>query len=311
MGSISTKELNPKQVGKLLTKVDTIFIRVDGLIWNWPDVNVSAINMVNELQNNLRKEVYFFSFNTNKHREFYVKRLQKIGVNTTEHYIITNIWLAIRYYKSIDFKGKLYVVADEIYGIGKELEESGIDYEWDPTSMMNSPPFEEVRLSSDVNGVLVCFDSTMNYQRITKAINYSTRIPSTNFLICDCTSLFQKQNINYPTTYGLSQVIMTSVQLLHPQNQPIVLGLPDNGRIVHNLLPLPPNRLKKSVFLTFEARIGVRLARAMGFGSACVINARKLKRKKRRNIQVYHIDAMSKLYKLIRDYSSDMIYSTG
>ena len=124
--------------------VDTILLDCDGVIWHGDQLVPGAKKAIDYLRDTMKKRVFFVTNNATKTREYYVWKLNELGVDADVNHIYTAAFASASYLSSIGFNNnnnnnnstttttttssstskKVYVVGEQ--GLVRELEECDV-----------------------------------------------------------------------------------------------------------------------------------------------------------------------------------------
>lgn len=143
-----------------LCDIDLFLLDMDGTIYIENELIEGAMDFFDILIKNNKKYV-FMTNNSSKNKHSYVQKLASLGVLANEDNIASSINATIMYLNKIKPKAKLYLVGTESFKL--ELESEGFvvvpdDYR-----------------GSDVDFVLLGFDTELNYQKIIGACFFVSR----------------------------------------------------------------------------------------------------------------------------------------
>lgn len=130
---------------------------MDGTIYNEEELIPGALDFFN-LLNIQKKEYVFMTNNSSKGKVAYVEKLNRLGINATERNIYSSVNATIMYLNNHKPGAKVYLIGTE--SLKSELIEEGfqvvpIDYR-----------------GSDVDFVLLGFDTELNYDKIRGGCHY-------------------------------------------------------------------------------------------------------------------------------------------
>lgn len=133
---------------------------MDGTIYN-EDTLISGASDFFNLMNQQGKQYVFMTNNSSKGKASYVEKLNRLGILATEKHIASSVNATVMYLKQHKPKAKLYLVGTE--SLKRELKEEG---------------FEIVPIDyrgSDIDYVLLGFDTELNYEKVRGACYYVSR----------------------------------------------------------------------------------------------------------------------------------------
>ena len=133
---------------------------MDGTIYN-EDTLISGASEFFDLLNKQGKSYVFMTNNSSKGTVSYVEKLNRLGIKATERNICSSVNATVMYLNEHKPKAKLYLVGTE--SLKKEMKEEG---------------FEVVTVDyrgSDIDYVLLGFDTELNYEKVRGASYYVSR----------------------------------------------------------------------------------------------------------------------------------------
>lgn len=133
---------------------------MDGTIYN-EDTLISGASEFFDLLNKQGKSYVFMTNNSSKGKVSYVEKLNRLGIKATERNICSSVNATVMYLNEHKPKAKLYLVGTE--SLKKEMKEEG---------------FEVVTVDyrgSDIDYVLLGFDTELNYEKVRGASYYVSR----------------------------------------------------------------------------------------------------------------------------------------
>ncbi|CAF1429838.1 unnamed protein product [Rotaria sp. Silwood1] len=259
---MSTKELcihlTELHAKSLLNDNDTFLFDCDGVLWNFPDIFIDAVELLNYLSEQ-GKRLFFITNNSTKTQDDYAKRFIDIGYKAKPEQIICTAWLTAQHLKSINFKGKCYVLGME--SMRHELEREGFHICGgigpDPLpSDANAVQRDKVELDKDVDCVISALDLHISYIKILKAATYLNR-PNVLFLATnDDASLPQNDEIVMPGAGSVLASVATA-----SCRSPTILGKPHGPMFDAIRLTFPDVDPKRTVM------IGDRVETDIAFGN--------------------------------------------
>lgn len=143
-----------------LKDIQLFMLDMDGTIYNEDTLIPGALEFF-RLLNQQGKQYVFMTNNSSKGKVSYVEKLNHLGIPATEEHIASSVNATVMYLKSKKPQAKLYLVGTESFK--KELEDEG---------------FEIVPLNyreSDVDYVLLGFDTELNFKKVRGACYYVSR----------------------------------------------------------------------------------------------------------------------------------------
>lgn len=175
--------LNASNAKSLLNDNDTFLFDCDGVLWNLPEVFPGAIELLKYLTEQ-GKRLFFVTNNSTKTQNDYAKIFKNIGFEAKPEQIVCTAWLTAQYLKSINFKGRCYVVG--MQSMKYELEKEGFEICGgigpDPLAP-DAKSFDKsaLQLDKNVDCVISALDLHISYNKILKAATYLNR-PNVLFL---------------------------------------------------------------------------------------------------------------------------------
>lgn len=189
-----------------LRNIQLFMLDMDGTIYN-EDTLISGAMEFFTLLNQQGKQYVFMTNNSSKGKISYVEKLSRLGVFATERHIASSVNATIMYLKKHSPNAKLYLVGTESFK--KELSDEGFtivphDYR-----------------KSDIDYVLLGFDTELNYEKVRGACYYVSRGYPYIATNCDlkCPVL---DNKFIPDCGAIAQMIGQATG-----RQPLFLGKPD------------------------------------------------------------------------------------
>lgn len=143
-----------------LKSIRLFMLDMDGTIYN-EDTLISGASDFFSLLNMQGKQYVFMTNNSSKGKVSYVEKLNRLGILATEKNIASSVNATVMYLKGRKPQAKLYLVGTESFK--KELLDEG---------------FEIVSLDyrgSDIDYVLLGFDTELNYEKVRGACYYVSR----------------------------------------------------------------------------------------------------------------------------------------
>lgn len=143
-----------------LKSIQLFMLDMDGTIYNEDKLIPGASEFFN-LLNEQGKEYVFMTNNSSKGKSSYVEKLNRLGIKATERNIASSVNATVMYLNEHKPKAKLYLVGTESLKV--ELLKEG---------------FEVVPVDyrgSDVDYVLLGFDTELNYEKVRGASFYVSR----------------------------------------------------------------------------------------------------------------------------------------
>ena len=143
-----------------LKSIQLFMLDMDGTIYN-EDTLISGASEFFDLLNKQGKSYVFMTNNSSKGTVSYVEKLNRLGIKATERNICSSVNATVMYLNEHKPKAKLYLVGTE--SLKKEMKEEG---------------FEVVTVDyrgSDIDYVLLGFDTELNYEKVRGASYYVSR----------------------------------------------------------------------------------------------------------------------------------------
>ncbi|UJR31532.1 hypothetical protein I4U23_019021 [Adineta vaga] len=242
----------------LLNNHDTFLFDCDGVLWNFPEIFPGAVELLNYLTEQ-GKELFFVTNNSTKTQDDYAKRFNEIGYKAKPEQIICTAWLTAQHLKSINFKGRCYVLGMQsmVHELGREGFEICGGIGPDPlASDATAVKTDKLNLDSNVDCVISALDLHISYIKILKAATYLNR-PNVLFLATnDDASLPQSDEVVMPG----AGTILASVATASCRT-PTILGKPHAPMFDAIRLAFPEVDPKRTVM------IGDRVETDIAFGN--------------------------------------------
>lgn len=183
---------------------------MDGTIYNEDTLIPGALEFFDLLREQ-GKDYVFMTNNSSKGKASYVEKLNRLGIQATERNIASSVNATVMYLNEHKPKAKLYLVGTD--SLKHELIEEG--FEIVPTDYRGS----------DIDYVLLGFDTELNYEKIRGASYYVSRDYPYIATNCDlkCPVLDKKF---IPDCGAIAKMIE-----LATDRQPIFLGKPERTMV--------------------------------------------------------------------------------
>lgn len=193
-----------------LKSIQLFMLDMDGTIYNEETLIPGALEFFNLLIEQ-GKDYVFMTNNSSKGKASYVEKLNKLGISATERNIASSVNATVVYLNEHKPKAKLYLVGTE--SLKHELIEEG---------------FEIVPIDyrgSDIDYVLLGFDTELNYEKVRGASYYVSRNYPYIATNCDlkCPVL---ENKFIPDCGAIAKMIE-----LATDRQPLFLGKPERTMV--------------------------------------------------------------------------------
>jgi len=143
-----------------LKSIQLYMLDMDGTIYNEDTLIPGALEFFDLLKRQ-GKHYVFMTNNSSKGKVSYVEKLNRLGIDATEKNIASSVNATVMYLKSHNPNAKLYVVGTDSFK--NELLEEG--FEIVPVDYRES----------DVDYVLLGFDTELNYEKVRGACYYVSR----------------------------------------------------------------------------------------------------------------------------------------
>lgn len=143
-----------------LNSIKLYMLDMDGTIYN-EDTLIQGASEFFNLLNEQGKDYVFMTNNSSKGKRSYVEKLNRLGIKATERNICSSVNATVMYLNKHKPKAKLYVLGTE--SLKKELIEEGFDIV--PVNYRET----------DIDYVLLGFDTELNYEKIRGACYYVSR----------------------------------------------------------------------------------------------------------------------------------------
>ncbi|CAF1280254.1 unnamed protein product [Rotaria sordida] len=262
---MSTKELcihlTELHAKSLLNDNDTFLFDCDGVLWNFPHIFTGAVELLNYLTEQ-GKRLFFVTNNSTTTQDDYAKRFNDIGYKAKPEQIICTAWLTAKHLKSINFKGKCYVLG--MQSMKYELEREGFQICGgigpDPLpSDSNAVTVDKLELEKDVDCVILAFDLHISYIKILKAATYLNR-PNVLFIATNDDARHpQNDEIVKPGTGSiLASVVIASCR------SPTILGKPHAPMFDAIRLAFPDVDPKRTVMIGDQVETDIAFGNRQG-----------------------------------------------
>lgn len=133
---------------------------MDGTIYNEDTLIPGALDFFHLLQQQ-GKQYVFMTNNSSKGKISYVEKLNRLGIEATEKHIASSVNATVMYLNEHKPKAKIYLIGTE--SLKKELVDEGFDIA--PVDYRGS----------DIDYVLLGFDTELNYEKVRGASYYVSR----------------------------------------------------------------------------------------------------------------------------------------
>lgn len=143
-----------------LNSIKLYMLDMDGTIYNEDTLIQGASDFFN-LLNEQGKDYVFMTNNSSKGKRSYVEKLNRLGIKATERNICSSVNATVMYLNKHKPKAKLYLLGTE--SLKNELIEEGFDIV--PVNYRET----------DIDYVLLGFDTELNYEKIRGACYYVSR----------------------------------------------------------------------------------------------------------------------------------------
>lgn len=143
-----------------LKSIRLFMLDMDGTIYN-EDTLIPGSSEFFDLLNLQGKDYVFMTNNSSKGKSSYVEKLNRLGIKATERNIASSVNATVMYLNEHKPKAKIYLVGTESFK--KELQEEGFDIV--PVDYRGS----------DIDYVLLGFDTELNYEKVRGASYYVSR----------------------------------------------------------------------------------------------------------------------------------------
>jgi len=143
-----------------LKNIQLFMLDMDGTIYNEETLIPGALDFFG-LLNQQGKQYVFMTNNSSKGKVSYVEKLNRLGIPATEKHIASSVNATVMYLKAHKPHAKLYLVGTESFK--KEL----LDEDFDIVPLDYK--------GSDVDYVLLGFDTELNYEKVRGACYYVSR----------------------------------------------------------------------------------------------------------------------------------------
>lgn len=143
-----------------LKSIRLFMLDMDGTIYN-EDTLIPGSSEFFDLLNLQGKDYVFMTNNSSKGKSSYVEKLNRLGIKATERNIASSVNATVMYLNEHKPKAKIYLVGTESFK--NELQEEGFDIV--PVDYRGS----------DIDYVLLGFDTELNYEKVRGASYYVSR----------------------------------------------------------------------------------------------------------------------------------------
>lgn len=143
-----------------IRSIQLFMLDMDGTIYNEDILIPGALEFFNLLIEQ-GKNYAFMTNNSSKGKVSYVEKLNKLGIPATERHIASSVNATVMYLKERKPNAKLYLIGTESFR--QELLDEGFD--------VTAVDYRE----SDIDYVLLGFDTELNYEKIRGACYYVSR----------------------------------------------------------------------------------------------------------------------------------------
>ena len=143
-----------------IKSIQLFMLDMDGTIYNEDTLIPGSLEFFNLLIEQ-GKNYVFMTNNSSKGKTSYVEKLNRLGIPSMEKHIASSVNATVMYLKERKPSAKLYLVGTE--SLKRELLEEGFDVV--PVDYRNS----------DIDYVLLGFDTELNYEKIRGACYYVSR----------------------------------------------------------------------------------------------------------------------------------------
>lgn len=143
-----------------LKDIQLYMLDMDGTIYNEDTLIPGALDFFHLLQQQ-GKQYVFMTNNSSKGKISYVEKLNRLGIEATEKHIASSVNATVMYLNEHKPKAKIYLIGTE--SLKKELEDEGFDI-----------AAVDYR-GSDIDYVLLGFDTELNYEKVRGASYYVSR----------------------------------------------------------------------------------------------------------------------------------------
>jgi len=138
----------------LFQKYDLFLIDLDGVVWRGEMPIRENLPTIKKLVE--KKKVYFVTNNSSLHREEYIEKLRKLGIETTLARIVTSGFISAEYTRKRKISS-VFIIGEE--GLKKEFLQKGIE--------VLSEPDEVISFSSSLpSGLVIGLDREFNYKKL-------------------------------------------------------------------------------------------------------------------------------------------------
>ncbi|KAK2463339.1 hypothetical protein APHAL10511_004650 [Amanita phalloides] len=186
-----------QEYATLLAKYDTWMFDCDGVLWRGDDIIQGVIDVLAILRDQ-GKKVIFVTNNATKSRRSYKTKFDELGIPVNVDEIYGSAYAAAVYISSIlqlPKSQKVYVVG--MKGLEEELAEEDIAFigGTDPADNTLAPfSLDNFVPDPDVGAVVCGLDKSINYTKLSKALQY---------LFKGCTFVATNEDSTFPTANGL------------------------------------------------------------------------------------------------------------
>lgn len=143
-----------------LKSIQMFMLDMDGTIYNEDTLIPGALDFFRLLKEQ-RKQYVFMTNNSSKGKISYVEKLNRLGIEATEHHIASSVNATVMYLREHKAGAKIYLVGTESFK--KELLDEGFDVV--PVDYRGE----------DIDYVLLGFDTELNYEKVRGACYYVSR----------------------------------------------------------------------------------------------------------------------------------------
>jgi len=209
---------------------------LDGTVWKWTEL-IKGFEKVYQILKRLGKEVYFVTDNTLLTRDGYAKKLQNFGIDVKPNHIINPSIPATKILKN----KKVFCIGE---GLITDLRKAGIKV-----------------TSSNPEVVLVGMDRTVNYEKLSMAVEFIMK--GASFFKTSKSNIFINGNKILPGTGAIAKVIE-----LTTGKKSKLLGAPSKYMVeVFESINLDP---KKTVLFGDECDSDIALGNMLGYTTVLV-----------------------------------------
>ena len=193
-----------------LKSIQLFMLDMDGTIYNEDTLITGALEFFDLLREQ-GKDYVFMTNNSSKGKASYVEKLNRLGIQATERHIASSVNATVMYLNEHKPKAKLYLVGTE--SLKHELIEEGF--------VIAATDYR----GSDIDYVLLGFDTELNYEKVRGASYYVSRDYPYIATNCDlkCPVL---DNKFIPDCGAIAKMIE-----LATDRQPLFLGKPEHTMV--------------------------------------------------------------------------------